>query len=206
MSETKPNPFQRDFDDQSLRSLYRKMKKTAMARFECATRMRRHQKFSLWSISIFSAGLIIFPLLHAFGVPTYISTGWLNVMQVVMALMVLVLSLLISANNVGDKAEKMHKCGLELNALCHEALPHCRAELCDVALYESFRGRYSQILNVYENHEDLDFDRVQMKLGEVSPKHWYSHGLIVIRTWLNYWVYYILMAVLVAALYVTLIE
>lgn len=31
-----PNPFARDFEDQSLRSLYRKMKKTALARFECA--------------------------------------------------------------------------------------------------------------------------------------------------------------------------
>jgi hypothetical protein len=62
MTEETPNPFARDFEHQSLRSLYRKMKKTALARFECATRMRRHQTYSLWTISIFSAGLIIFPI------------------------------------------------------------------------------------------------------------------------------------------------
>lgn len=205
MSEASTNPFQRDFEDQSLRSLYRKMKKTAMARFECASRMRRHQKFALWSMSIFSAGLIIFPLLQAFGIPMHVGAGWLNVMQVAMALMVLVLSLLMSTNNVGDRAEKMHKCGLELNALCHEALPHCRGEDCEVTIYETFRSKYSQILNVYENHEDLDFDRVQMKIGEVWPSHWYSNALIVLRTWLDFWVYYLLIAVLVAALYVTII-
>ena len=99
----------------------------------------------------------------------------------------------------------MHRCALELNALCHEALPHCREENSDLRLYETFRDKYSQILNSYENHEDLDFDRVQMKLDEVWPKHRYSHALIQIRTWLDFWVYYLLIAVLISAVYITLI-
>src|SRR6266446_8874952 len=92
-----PNPFARDFEDQSLRSLYRKMKKTAFARFECAIRIRRHQKFSLWTISFFSAGLIIFPVIRCFGIPIHVSEQLFNVMQVVLALLVLVLSLLIAS-------------------------------------------------------------------------------------------------------------
>ncbi len=201
MTEEIPNPFARDFEDQSLRSLYRKMKKTALARFKCANRMRRHQTFSLWTISIFSAGLIIFPIVKAFGIPIHVSTSWFDVMQVGLALMVLVLSLLISANNVGDKAEKMHRCGLEVNALCHEALPFCRTDTHDEAKYESFRLRYAQILTVYENHDPIDFEQVKVLLpGEyklTSPQRFF----IRLRYCLNFWVYAILMIALITCLW-----
>jgi hypothetical protein len=205
MTTQLPNPFARDFEDQSLRSLYRKMKKTALARFECATRMRRHQTYSLWTISIFSAGLIIFPIVQAFGIPIHVSTGWFNVMQVGLALMVLVLSLLISANNVGDKAEKMHRCGLEVNALCHEAVPFCRTDTHDEAKYEFFRVRYAQILAVYENHDPIDFDKVKLLLPDeyklTGPQRFSIHA----RSWVNFWMYAFLMLALVTCLWFVLI-
>jgi hypothetical protein len=203
---SKPNPFERDFEDQSLRSLYRKMKKTALARFECATRMRRHQKYSLWTISIFSTGLILFPLIQAFGIPVHVSTAWFNIMQVALALMVLVLSLLISANNVGDKAEKMHRCALELNALCHEALPFCRDGTNEEGTYERFRVRYAEILNVYENHDTIDFDIVRLKMRDEYELNAFQRLLIQLRWWLDFWVYGLLLLALAVALWVTLLR
>jgi hypothetical protein len=205
MTSEIPNPFARDFEDQSLRSLYRKMKKTALTRFESAIRMRRHQTYSLWTISIFSAGLIIFPIVQAFGIPIHVSVGWFNVMQVGLALMVLVLSLLISANNVGDKAEKMHRCGLEVNALCHEALPSCRTDLHDEAKYEFFRVRYAQILAVYENHDPIDFDRVKLLLPGEYKLTGAQRFMIRLRSWLNFWVYAVLMVALSVCLWFALI-
>ncbi len=205
MTSETPNPFARDFEDQSLRSLYRKMKKTALARFESATRMRRHQTYSLWTISIFSAGLIIFPVVHAFGIPIQISMGWFNTIQVGLALMVLVLSLLISANNVGDKAEKMHRCGLEVNALCHEALPFCRTDSHDEEKYEFFRVRYAQILAVYENHDPIDFEKVKLLLPDEYKLTDVQRFLIQLRYWMNFWVYGFLMAALVTCLWFALI-
>jgi hypothetical protein len=200
MTTETANPFARDFEDQSLRSLYRKMKKTALARFECATRMRRHQTYSLWTISIFSAGLIIFPIVKAFGIPIHVSAGAFDVMQVGLALMVLVLSLLVSANNVGDKAEKMHRCGLEVNALCHEALPFCRTDTDDKEKYESFRLRYAQILAVYENHDPIDFEQAKLLLPTEYNLTGPQRFFIRLRYWLNFWVYAALMVVLLACL------
>jgi hypothetical protein len=176
------------------------MKKTALARFECATRMRRHQTYSLWTISIFSAGLIIFPIVKAFGIPIHVSAGAFDVMQVGLALMVLVLSLLVSANNVGDKAEKMHRCGLEVNALCHEVLPFCRTDTDDKEKYESFRLRYAQILAVYENHDPIDFEQVKLLLPTEYNLTGPQRFFIRLRYWLNFWVYAALMVVLLACL------
>jgi len=120
--------FARDFEAQSLRSLYRKMKKTAKARFNCAKRFQRHQAFSLWSVSLFSAGLIGMTLLSALHIQTRLSPPYFDLVQIMLALLVLVLSLLLSANNYSDRAEKLHRCALELNELCHAILPDCGSE------------------------------------------------------------------------------
>src|SRR5438874_13381109 len=94
--------FSSDFEEQSLRTLYRKMKKTAKARFNCAKRLANHQTYSLWSVSLFSVGLIGMTLLSALNIPTNLSARYYNLLEIMLALLVLVLSLLLSANNYSD--------------------------------------------------------------------------------------------------------
>lgn len=123
-------------------------------------------------------------------------------MQVVLALLVLVLSLLISSNNLGDKVEKMHRCGLEVNALCHEGLPFCQTETNDQVKYELFRNRYSQILAVYENHDPLDFDKVKLLLPSEYKLSKPQQFWIRLRYLMNFWAYGLLMIVLLTCLWV----
>jgi len=157
------NPFAADFEDQSLQTLYRKMKKAAKARFNAARRLG-HQTFLLWSTSLLSMGLIILPLLSAFDIPITQSEGMYAFVQVALALLVLVFSLILTGNRFSSRAEEMHRCGLDLNNLCHVILPDCKANL-NTALFISTLAKYNNILNAYENHSGCDFDLVKAELA-----------------------------------------
>ena len=158
------NPFATDFEDQSLQTLYRKMKKTAKARFNAARRLSLHQTLLLWSTSLFSMGLIILPLLSAFSIPIARSEGTYSFIQVSLALLVLVFSLILTGNAFSSRAEEMHRCGVELNNLCHQILPDCK-DNTDRALFVSTLAQYNSVLNAYENHAGCDFDLVKLRDG-----------------------------------------
>jgi len=189
------NPFQRDFEEQTLRSLYRKMKKTSKARFNAATRLRRHQRFSLWSLAFVSAGLIILRLLSVFQMRGQISEPVFSFIEIVLALFVLVISLLLSANDFSDQAEKMHRCALELNVLCHEILPAC-ADGSDHSLFAPTLQKYSTILNSYANHANIDFALVKLELPSEYPLRFLQRCRIHFAYWLHYSVYGLLIALL----------
>src|SRR5262245_13249635 len=104
--------------------LHRKITKTAKARFVAANRLTLHYQLSQWTVALASAALLILPLVQAFGVSVNSSPQQLNVLQSILAVVVLVFSLLLGAENFGLKAEKMHRCGMELNQLDQEMAGH----------------------------------------------------------------------------------
>ena len=194
-----PDSFASDFEPQSLRTLYRKMKKTAKARFNCANRLATHQTYSLWSVSLFSAGLIGMTLLSALSIPTNLSLPYYNLLQIMLALLVLVLSLLLSSNKYSDRAEKMHRCALELNALCHEILPDCQTDEEKPDVYKRTLARYGNILNSYENHADLDFDFVRVALPDDYPLSAGQWFVIKAKYVCDFWLYLLLLAALIGS-------
>jgi hypothetical protein len=191
--------FATDFESQSLRTLYAKMKKTAKARFNAANRLSNHQSFSLWSLSLFSAGLIGMTLLSALSIPTNLSVQYFNLLQIMLALLVLVLSLLLSANNFSERSEKMHRCGLELNALCHQLLPECQSDQVEPEIYKATLEKYGNILNSYENHANIDFDLVRIVLPEDYRLRLDQKLIIQLRYVLGFWIYLSLLLLLVGA-------
>jgi hypothetical protein len=196
--------FAKDFEAQSLRTLYTKMKKTAKARFNCAKRLSSHQTYSLWSLSLFSTGLIGMTLISALNIRTNLSPPFYNLLQIMLALLVLVLSLLLSANNYSDRSEKMHRCALELNALCHEILPDCQTDREKPDVYKQTLDKYGNILNSYENHSNIDFDLVRIALSDDYPLRWYQRALIRVRYVFGFWLYLSLLILLVTAFVVLL--
>src|SRR5439155_26212164 len=132
-------------------TLYSKMRKTAKARFNCAKRFSTHQALSLWSLPLFSAGLIGMTLLSVLHIRTNLDAPFYDLLQIMLALLVLVLSLLLSANKYSDRSEKIHRCALEINALCHDLLPYCAPGKDDLAMYDQTLEKYGNILNSYEN-------------------------------------------------------
>jgi len=193
-----PNPFASDFEDQNLQTLYRKMKKTAKARFNAAKRLSRHQTFLLWSTSVFSMGLIVLPLIKAFSIPITTSDGVYSFIQVALALVVLVFSLILAGHSFSSRAEEMHRCGLELNSLCHEILPDCKADNNRDA-YVTCLNKYNNILNAYENHSDIDFDLVKTELPIEYKLSKSDVGWIYLRLWGHYGIYAFLLIVIIAS-------
>jgi hypothetical protein len=175
------------------------MKKTAKARFNASIRLGSHQTYSLWSLSLFSVGLIGMTLVSALRIPTNLSGPHFNLLQIMLALLVLVFSLLLSANNYSDRAEKMHRCALELNALCHEILPDCQMQEEKSDVYRRTLDKYGNILNSYENHANIDFDLVRVALPDDYPLTRAQRLLIRLKYISGFWLYLALFALLIVS-------
>jgi hypothetical protein len=193
------NAFAKEFESQSLRTLYTKMRKTGKARFNCAKRLSTHQALSLWSLPLFSAGLIGMTLLSALHIRTNLAAPFYDLLQIMLALLVLIISLVLSGNKYSDRSERMHRCALEINALCHQILPDCAANRDNTDVYNRTLEKYGAILNAYENHADIDFDLVRLELSDDYPLDWNQRILIRIRYLFQFWLHLALLTGLVIA-------
>jgi len=165
--------------------LNRRIAKTSKCRFIAARRLGQHHKFSQWTISLISVLLIVIPLLQAIGVTTRYSPQFLSVIQVSLAVLILVFSLLIGMDNYAVRAERMHNCGLELRNLAW-GLEAFKGKGGSDEEYRIYCERYFTILKSYENHATVDY--LQSKLKE---RKWYyptriSFALAVVKTGLVY--------------------
>ncbi len=138
--------------------LYRKVRITAGARFNAYRRLIWHDQVTQWSVALASVALIVVPLLEVLGATTGIASQWLTALQVVLAIVVLVFSLLLSRNNHAVRADRMHRCGLELKRLLRH-LETFRGRDVPDATYAEFNQRYDDILNQHENHAPADYER-----------------------------------------------
>lgn len=147
--------------------LYGRVSKTAASRFNASRRLRIHNAASLWTISLFSLGLILVSLLQALSLPMPYPDKIVNLVQVFLSITILVISVILTMNNYGIRAERFHACGLEMNEI---ALRLERVEREDGTIedYNAFADEYGEILRRYDNHEQIDF--MFMKLQK--PQHY----------------------------------
>jgi hypothetical protein len=147
--------------------LYGRVSKTAASRFNASRRLRLHNSASLWTISLFSLGLIIVSLLQALAFSLPFSDKAVNLGQVTLSMTVLLISVILTMNNYGVRAEKFHACGLEMSELALK-LERVEREDGTVEDYNAFAEAYSEILKRFDNHENVDF--MLMKLQK--PQHY----------------------------------
>jgi hypothetical protein len=180
--------FEKDFIEQNFRSLYRKIYKTSKARFNAHSRLKA-QYFALhWSLSFFSLGLIVIPLIRLSGLQISIDSKILDLLQITLAMFVLVYSLILSSSHSKDKIEKMHRCGLELNHLAREMLPYCKDEgEFDIEVYNKYQDKYSLKLNAYDNHSKIDFAFYKLENLDEYPLSWIQRNCIIVKYFLYYW-------------------
>jgi SMODS and SLOG-associating 2TM effector domain family 5 len=175
--------------------LFRSLRITASARFNASRRLRLHERFSLWSISLFSLGLIVFPLFKPFGIPTNYGEQVLNFVQVVAAAAILTVSILVNGSNFSERAEKMHRCALELNSLAREAELMIE-EGTDKSKVIDTQRRYEEILARYENHANIDYRVAQIKKAPGFYKiNWLSRLRVAVEAGAGFSPYVALIAV-----------
>jgi len=105
-------------------------------------------------------------------------------------------SLLVNGSKFAERAEKMHRCGLELNALTREV---------ELALQDTTSGksvtdlqhRYDDILAKYENHSNIDYKMAQIRRApEYYGIRWWHKVCRNIEAFLGFSPYLILLIAL----------
>lgn len=191
LKETKSMRTQETPDQHLLRSL----RVTASARFNASRRLRLHEKLSLWSISFFSLVLITIPLFEPFGITTTLSNGAVNLASITSATLILIASIIVNGSSFSERAEKMHRCGLELNALAREVdLTIQNAKVSEDKIRD-LHTQYDGILSRYENHSNIDFKLAQIdKAPDFYGIKWYHQILIKLESALVFSPYLLAMA------------
>ena len=94
-------------------------------------------------------GLIFIPLIHTFGLESRFSPEYSNFIQVVLAIAILVISILLNMTNFAVRADRIHQCGMILNALSRKIHRHINDN--------SSADEYDSVLQGYENHSTIDY-------------------------------------------------
>ncbi|HEY6529164.1 MAG TPA: SLATT domain-containing protein [Cellvibrionaceae bacterium] len=136
--------------------LYRIVDITAKARYRASTRLNSHGIFSQWTLSLLAIGLIISSALSISGMQLNFSEKYTSVMQLIFSVIVLTYSLLLGMGNFSARAERFHRCGLELSRLVRKVKPFKGKDGNDQE-YASISKEYYDHLEKYENHKDVDF-------------------------------------------------
>lgn len=134
---------------------------TAAARFAGANRLRRHERYSLFSITMCSIAVIVISLLEPFGVKLILPPNAVNLVAATISLLILVISLLVSGSKYGERAEKMHAGGMEINSVGRRL--EGAIKMGDAQLIDELSEEYENILKIYENHIDVDYRVAQIK-------------------------------------------
>ena len=164
-----------------LLKLYERVTKTAAARFNASRRLRQHNAASLWTISLFSLGLIIVSLLQALSFALPFSDKAVNLGQVTLSMIILMISVILTMNNYGLRAEKLHTCGLEMNELALR-LERVQQKNSSQDEHSEISHTYSEILRRYDNHDEIDYEMMKLQ----KPEHYKLPRGFAIITYIHY--------------------
>lgn len=140
---------------------------TASARFSAANRLRRHETYSLFSITMCSLAVVVISLLEPFGVMLLLPSNAINLFSAGISLLILVVSLMVSGNKYGERAEKMHAGAVEINSVARRLEPAIQSN--NVNAIAQLTDEYENILKIYENHKEIDYKVARIK---AYPEHY----------------------------------
>ncbi|NEP62063.1 MAG: SLATT domain-containing protein [Symploca sp. SIO2G7] len=190
----------------SLNELYRRLDITTSIRYNSAVRLSFHHKFSQWVVTLVSVSLIVIPLFQAMEVPLKSNPQSLDAVEVLLAVIVLVYSLLLGNENYSNRSEKMQACGLELGRLSRKIYPYLD-QPHNLKIYESFLHLYHNVLDKYPNHDQIDYKIYRIKHRK---KYYTSRRMHILDCFkvrfesaIGYWHYTIIMiGVIVTLLFI----
>lgn len=142
--------------DNKFSELNRRIKLTSKARYNASRRLTLKNTFSQWTLALISVALILISLVSASEIEIKFSRSYVDIMQIVFAVMILAYSLLLATGDYSARSVKIHRCGMELGRLAREIKPY-EGNSEESAKYESFYNDYYNCLEKYENHENVDF-------------------------------------------------
>jgi hypothetical protein len=141
------------FDD-----LYRIIDIVTRARYNAQRRLLVHASLAQFTLTFNSIGLIIIPLFDLAGFNKHYPAKYVQIMQIIFAVMLLGYSLLLSMGRFEVRAERMHGNGLVLSRLLRGLKPYLGADAQEKRqIYEAFFSRYYDTLEKAENYRQIDY-------------------------------------------------
>ncbi|WP_198596050.1 SLATT domain-containing protein [Vibrio crassostreae] len=155
------------------------MRITAKCRYNASVRLFRQSRFSFFTTTLLSLGLIFIPLMQNANVPLAFKASVLNMVQIFLAVSILVYSVIISTARYDLRAEKLNECGDKLKDLIRSMKKdiHLKKTLSDEELSQ-YQQRYQDVTTDTENHERSDFNLATLEM----KSDYFITGIP--RTWL----------------------
>lgn len=145
----KENPF----DD-----LYRIVDIVARARYNAQRRLLLHASLAQFTLTFNALALIIIPLLDLGGLNRNYTARYVQIMQIIFAVILLAYSLLLSMGRFEIRADRMHQNGLILSRMLREMKALLGTNLVgQEAKYNSLVARYYDTLEKAENYRQVDY-------------------------------------------------
>ncbi|WP_417536562.1 SLATT domain-containing protein [Methylophaga sp.] len=149
-----------------------RVQKTSTCRLFAHERLKAHHSASLWTISCFSMGLVFIPLVHTFGLQSRFTLEYSSFIQVVLAIVILVISIILNMTNFSVRADRIHRCGMQLNTLARRIHRHINDD-SGADTYDSLVKEYDDILQRYENHSRIDYLYTKNHMTNYYKTPWY---------------------------------
>lgn len=179
------NPHQEE--TQRFDELFRRIQFTCKARYNASRRLRTYHLFSQITPACISVGLVIIPLSGLLGFNAGFEQRYVDLMQIVFAVMLLAYSLLLGIGNFSARAVKVHQCGMELGRLARKIFPYKRIKDSTAldAEYDSMCSDYYNCLEKHENHTTVDFLAAKYELLSSGGKFDFFVEVQKATVWLN---------------------
>jgi hypothetical protein len=149
------------------RELNYKLWSTKGARFVAARRLKLKASASLCAISMMSFYLIIFSLIPAYTDPSHLPTSEANLalINVSLGVFVLMLSQILNRSDFQRRSDRYHECALAIAKLYNRLRTKKTMEESSLTpeFVREINEEYDEVLDRYENHEQIDFDLFRAK-------------------------------------------
>jgi hypothetical protein len=149
----------------ALEKLKMSMRATAKCRYYAAARLQRQGRFSFFTTTVLSLGLIFIPLMQSSGVVLAYNSNVLGMMQIFLAVSVLIYSVVIATARYDIRAEKLTDCGDKLKELIRAIDRELEdKESISNSELKSYQDRYSDITTDTENHISSDYKFAMLEM------------------------------------------
>lgn len=135
------------------------MRTTAKCRYNASVRLQHQGKFSFFTTTVLSLGLVFIPLIQNANVQLAFQANVLNMMQIFLGVAVLVYSVVIGTARYEVRATQLNECGDKLKELIRELDKEREAnsEAIQPLKLAELQKRYSDIVTDVENHNRNDY-------------------------------------------------
>ena len=151
-------PIEKSISDPEVK-LLNSMRITAKCRFNASVRLQRLGKYTFFTTTMFSLGLIFIPLYQKSGLQIPYSESVLNMLQIFLAVAVLVYSVVNATAKYDMRSSVLDTCGVQIKELIRKLRLEIsqKKEKQETVELEKYHSDYHIISTEPENHHRVDF-------------------------------------------------